>query len=251
MCLEAKAAIVTGSSRGIGRIIALELAQRGCQVAVNYVKFGNNEEQALEVVSEITSSGGTACAVAADVSQAREVEEMTRTVLDRFGRIDILVNNAGITRDALLLRLEESDWDSVLNINLKGTYNCCKSVLRTMMKQRFGRIVNIASVVGIAGNAGQTNYAASKAGIIGFTRSLAREVASRNITVNAVAPGFIETDMTKVLTSQQQEALLKTIPLQRLGKPEDVAAAVIFLLSGGASYITGQTIAVDGGMVMK
>ncbi|ATW24656.1 3-oxoacyl-[acyl-carrier-protein] reductase [Candidatus Formimonas warabiya] len=251
MGLEDKVALVTGGSRGIGRTVALKLAQEGCRVAVNYVDFDRNQEEAEEVVSLIKKAGGQALSVKGDVANFEEVESMMREVSEYFGRIDILVNNAGITRDNLLMRMKEEDWDAVININLKGTFHCCKSVVKLMMKQKYGKIVNVASVVGLMGNAGQTNYAASKAGIIGFTKSLAREVASRNINVNAVAPGFIATAMTENLPESSQEALLKQIPLQRLGKPEDVAELVVFLASDKAAYITGQTIAVDGGMVMN
>lgn len=251
MILEERVAIITGSSRGIGRAIALELAKQGVRVALNYFNAGPNEKEAREVVELIKENGGQAEAFSADVAQSHEVEAMARQVIEHFGRVDILVNNAGITRDSLLLRMKEDDWDRVLETNLKGTYNCAKSVLKFMMKQRYGRIVNIASVVGIMGNAGQTNYAASKAGVIGFTKSLAREAASRNITVNAVAPGFIDTSMTGELSEDARQLLLKQIPLQRMGTPEDVAHLVGFLVSHHASYITGQTIAVDGGMVMN
>ncbi|MGI6066195.1 MAG: 3-oxoacyl-[acyl-carrier-protein] reductase [Bacillota bacterium] len=251
MGLEERVAIITGGSRGIGRAIARELAKQGCRVALNYFAAGSNEEEAREVVSLIKENGGQAEAFGADVVQAHEVEAMTRQVIEHFGRVDILVNNAGITRDSLLMRMKEEDWDQVMDTNLKGTYNCAKSVLKFMMKQRYGRIVNIASVVGIIGNAGQTNYGASKAGVIGFTKSLAREVASRNITVNAVAPGFIETSMTGELSEDARQVLLRQIPLQRMGTPEDVAHLVGFLVSDYAAYITGQTIGVDGGMVMN
>ncbi|MDD2499087.1 MAG: 3-oxoacyl-[acyl-carrier-protein] reductase [Desulfitobacteriaceae bacterium] len=251
MSLEERVALITGSSRGIGRAIALELAKNGCRVALNYFNAGPNEKEAREVVELIKENGGQAEAFSADVTQSHEVEAMARQVIEHFGRVDILVNNAGITRDSLLLRMKEDDWDRVLETNLKGTYNCAKYVLKFMMKQRYGRIVNIASVVGIMGNAGQTNYAASKAGVIGFTKSLAREVASRNITVNAVAPGFIDTSMTGELSEDARQVLLRQIPLQRLGTPEDVARLVGFLVSDYAAYITGQTIAVDGGMVMN
>jgi len=251
MSLEERVAIITGGSRGIGRATALELAGKGAWVALNYIDLADNREQAEELVSLIHSQGGRALAVEADVADPAQVESMMAKIIDHFGRIDVLINNAGITRDNLLMRLKEEDWDAVIAINLKGTYNCCKSVLKVMMKQRFGRIVNVASVVGIMGNAGQTNYAASKAGIIGFTKSLAKEVASRGINVNAVAPGFIATAMTDQLNQNQKDALLKQIPLQRLGAPEDVARVISFLVSEGASYITGQTITVDGGMVMN
>lgn len=251
MCLEEKVAMVTGASRGIGRAIALALAEAGATVAVNFLDIGQNREDAQEVVALIESKGGRAIAVDADVTDASSVDKMTAEVVSRLGRIDILVNNAGITRDNLLIRMKEEEWDQVMEINLKGTYHCCRSVVKLMMKQRRGRIVNIASVVGIMGNAGQTNYAASKAGLIGFTKSLAREVAGRNITVNAVAPGFIDTQMTREMPEAARAAMLNQIPLGRMGLAEDVAKAVRFLASDDASYITGQTIPVDGGLVMN
>ncbi|MEL7567457.1 MAG: 3-oxoacyl-[acyl-carrier-protein] reductase [Dehalobacterium sp.] len=250
MVLEEKVALVTGGSRGIGKAIVWELVRQGCLVGVNYVDFDQNREQAEELVSLIQEAGGKALAVSGNVADAEEVETMVQEVVRHFGRIDILVNNAGITKDNLLMRMKEEDWDAVININLKGTYNCCRSVVKLMMKQKYGKIVNVASVVGLMGNAGQGNYAASKAGIIGFTKSLARELASRNINVNAIAPGFIATAMTDSLPGDAKENLIKQIPLQRLGKPEDVADLVGFLVSDKAAYITGQTIAVDGGMVM-
>lgn len=248
MVLEEKVAIVTGGSRGIGRAVAIELAKCGCKVVINYL---GNEKLAQEVVAEIIAAGGRAIAVRANVANLSEVEEMIKQVVDTYGRIDILINNAGITRDTLLMRMKEEQWDEVIDINLKGTYNCCKSVLKLMMKQKSGKIVNVASVVGVMGNAGQVNYAASKAGIIGLTKSLAKEVASRNISVNAIAPGFITTDMTGELSDTQSEALLQHIPLGRFGKPEEIASVVRFLVSDDAAYITGQTINLDGGMVMS
>ncbi len=245
---EGKVAIITGASRGIGRAIAEELAKGGANVVVNY---SGNEEKAKEVVQFVQDTYGVeAMSYRADVSNAEEVEAMVKATKEMFGAIDFLVNNAGITRDMLLMRLKEEDWDDVLRINLKGAFLTTKAVTRTMMRQRAGRIVNIASVVGIMGNAGQANYAAAKAGLIGLTKSAARELASRNIQVNAVAPGFIETDMTDVLTDEQKEAMLQVIPMQQLGQPEDVAKAVAFLLSDDARYITGQTLHIDGGMVM-
>jgi 3-oxoacyl-[acyl-carrier protein] reductase len=245
--MEGKVAIVTGASRGIGRAIALELARRGAKVAVNYA---GSEAKANEVVAEITANGGEAFAIQADVSKSDAVENMVKEVLERYGRIDILVNNAGITRDNLLMRMKEEEWDEVLNINLKGVFNCTKAVSRPMMKQRYGRIVNIASIVGVSGNAGQANYVAAKAGVIGLTKTAAKELASRNITVNAVAPGFITTDMTDQLSEEVRAEMLKHIPLARFGQPEDIAQVVAFLVSDGANYMTGQTIHVDGGMVM-
>ncbi|GLH63286.1 3-oxoacyl-[acyl-carrier-protein] reductase [Parageobacillus sp. G301] len=245
--LQGKVALVTGASRGIGRAIALELARQGAKVAVNYA---GNEAKANEVVEEIKNMGGEAFAIQADVSNAEAVDQMVKAVLERFERIDILVNNAGITRDNLLMRMKEEEWDDVININLKGVFNCTKAVTRPMMKQRYGRIVNIASIVGVSGNPGQANYVAAKAGVIGLTKTAARELASRNITVNAVAPGFITTDMTDRLSEELKAEMLKQIPLARFGEPEDVAKVVSFLVSDAASYMTGQTLHVDGGMVM-
>ncbi|OXB94477.1 3-oxoacyl-[acyl-carrier-protein] reductase [Parageobacillus galactosidasius] len=245
--LQGKVALVTGASRGIGRAIALELARQGAKVAVNYA---GNEAKANEVVEEIKNMGGEAFAIQADVSNAKAVDQMVKAVLERFERIDILVNNAGITRDNLLMRMKEEEWDDVMNINLKGVFNCTKAVTRPMMKQRYGRIVNIASIVGVSGNPGQANYVAAKAGVIGLTKTAARELASRNITVNAVAPGFITTDMTDRLSEELKAEMLKQIPLARFGEPEDVAKVVSFLVSDAASYMTGQTLHVDGGMVM-
>ncbi|REK55008.1 MAG: beta-ketoacyl-ACP reductase [Geobacillus sp.] len=245
--LQGKVALVTGASRGIGRAIALELARQGAKIAVNYA---GSEAKANEVVGEIKNMGGEAFAIQADVADAQAVEQMVKTVLERFERIDILVNNAGITRDNLLMRMKEEEWDDVININLKGVFNCTKAVTRPMMKQRYGRIVNIASVVGVMGNPGQANYVAAKAGVIGLTKTAARELASRNITVNAVAPGFITTDMTERLSEEIKSEMLKQIPLARFGEPEDVAKVVAFLVSDAASYMTGQTLHVDGGMIM-
>ena len=247
MLLAEKTALVTGASRGIGRATALELANAGAKVAVN---FAGNRAAAEEVVSMIEAAGGQAMLVQADVGNAADVDAMVKAVVERFGRIDILVNNAGITRDNLIMRMKEEDWDAVIHTNLKGIFNCTKAVSKLMMKQRYGRIINMASVVGVMGNAGQANYAAAKAGVIGFTKSMAKELASRNITVNAVAPGYISTDMTANLPEQVRLDMQSQIPLQRLGNPEDVAAAVLFLVSPGADYITGQTLHVDGGMVM-
>ena len=247
MILKEKTALVTGASRGIGRAIALQLAAEGAKVAIN---FAGNLAKAEEVKAEIESNGGEALLVQADVSSAESVEEMVNKVTEKFGKIDILVNNAGITRDGLLMRMKDSDFDEVINTNLKGVFNCTKTVSKLMIKQRSGRIVNMASIVAITGNAGQTNYAAAKAGIIGFSKSAAKEFASRGITVNVVAPGFIETDMTAVLPEKVKEAMLKEIPLGRIGEPTDIANAVKFLVSDQASYITGQVIRVDGGMNM-
>ena len=245
MALENSVALVTGASRGIGKSIALRLAREGADVAVNY-----NREEAYEVVEEIESIGRSALAVAADVSQEEKVKGMVHEVIARLGRIDIVVNNAGITQDSLLVRMSEQAWDRVLAINLKGTFNCIKTVARSMMKQRHGRIVNISSINGITGNAGQANYAASKAGVIGLTKTAARELASRGITVNAIAPGFIRTSMTDKLPEEVASDYVGRIPLGRPGTAEDVAAVVAFLASEDASYITGQVIHVDGGLVM-
>ncbi|MEK5324696.1 3-oxoacyl-[acyl-carrier-protein] reductase [Aeribacillus sp. FSL M8-0254] len=245
--LSEKTALVTGGSRGIGRAIAIDLAKNGADVAVNY---SGNEEKANEVVEEIESLGRKAFAIRANVANADEVNSMVNEVIERFGRLDILVNNAGITKDNLLMRMKESEWDDVININLKGVFNCTKAVTRQMMKQRSGRIINIASIVGIAGNAGQANYVAAKAGIIGLTKTTAKELAGRNITVNAVAPGFISTDMTDQLPEQIRNEMLKQIPLGRFGEPNDIANMVTFIASDKSSYMTGQTLCLDGGMVM-
>lgn len=247
MSLEGKVALVTGASRGIGRAIALELAKKGADVGVNYA---GNEEAAAQVVREIEGLGRKAIAIRADVSQGNQVEEMIKKMLDQFGHLHILVNNAGITRDNLLMRMKEEEWDQVLNINLKGAYHCTKAVLRPMMKQRWGRIINIASVSGSFGTQGQANYAASKAGLVALTKTTAREVATRGITVNAVSPGFIQTEMTDVLSEDYQKQLLSQIPMGRYGLPEEVAKLVAFLVSDDASYITGQTIHINGGMYM-
>ena len=247
MKLEGKKALVTGASRGIGRAIALALAAEGADVAVNYA---GSEAAAKEVAAEIEAMGRKAFVIQADISSNAAATEMIDKVVTEFGRIDILVNNAGITRDGLLMRMKEEDWDAVLTTNLKGVFNCTKASIKYMMKQRAGHIVSISSVVGLMGNAGQANYAAAKAGVIGFTKAVAKEVAARGITVNAVAPGFIQTDMTKVLSEKVVEGMKASIPLARLGDPEDIAKAVVFLASDDASYITGQTLNVDGGMVM-
>lgn len=247
MLLENRAALVTGASRGIGRAIALALARQGARVAVNYTR---QVEAARRVVEEIEALGGEAFPVQADVRDAAAVDTMVEKVGNRYGRLDILVNNAGIIRDGLLVRMKEEDWQEVLDTNLKGVFYCTRAAARLMIRQRRGRIINLASVVGLMGNAGQANYASAKAGIIGFTRAVARELAPRGITVNAVAPGFIETDMTAGLSPRAKERLLEAIPMGRLGRPEEVAGVVVFLASEAANYITGQTIAVDGGMVM-
>ncbi len=247
MTLVGKVALVTGGSRGIGRAVALKLAENGADVAINYA---GNTAAAEEVKAAVEKLGRRAMLVQGSVADTDGVQAIVNQVVKKLGRLDILINNAGITRDGLLMRMKEADWDAVLETNLKGVFNCSKAVMRTMMKQKSGRIVNMASVVGEMGNAGQANYAAAKAGVIGFTKSLAKEVASRGITVNAVAPGFIATDMTKVLTDDQKAEMAKTIPLGRAGQPEDVANAVLFLVSDEAAYITGQVLNVDGGMVM-
>jgi 3-oxoacyl-[acyl-carrier protein] reductase len=245
--LTDRVALVTGAGRGIGRAIAATLAGAGAQVVVNYQQ---NATAAEETVAAITAAGGTAQAVQADVSQGVEVERLFKTTLETYGQLDILVNNAGTTRDMLLLRMKEEDFDAILQTNLRSVYLCTRAALRPMSKRRGGRIINISSVVGLMGNAGQANYAASKAGIIGFTKSTAREMASRGITVNAVAPGFIETELTNVMSDEIRKNLLGTIPLGRFGQSQEVAGLVCFLASDAAAYITGQTLTIDGGMVM-
>jgi len=247
MQLKGKTAVVTGGSRGIGRSIALELAAKGANVVVNYT---SRYEAALSVVREIEEFGVSGMAVKADVSKAEEVENLVNEVLNKFGGIDILINNAGITRDNLIIRMTEQEFDEVINTNLKGAFICTKAVSRVMIKQKSGKIINVSSIVGIIGNAGQSNYAAAKAGLIGFTKSMAKELAKRGINVNAVAPGFIQTDMTSVLTDKVKEELINSIPQKRIGMPEDVAKAVLFLASEYSDYITGQVIHIDGGMVM-
>lgn len=245
--LKDKSVLITGASRGIGRAIALYFAKNGAKVAVNY---SGSEAKANEVVEEIKANGGTAFAIKADISSSEDVTNMVKSVIDEFGSLDVLVNNAGITRDNLLMRMKEEDWDAVINTNLKGVFLTTKAVTRQMMKQRNGRIINIASIVGVSGNAGQANYVAAKAGVIGLTKTTAKELSSRGITVNAIAPGFIETDMTGKLEEGIKEDMLRNIPLARFGQPDDIAAAAAFLASDSSSYITGQTLHVDGGMVM-
>ena len=247
MLLQGKTAVVTGGSRGIGRAVAVALAAEGSGVAV---VFAGNTAAAAETVRIIENAGGTAVAVQCDVADEAAVADMIKKVQEKFGSVDILVNNAGITRDGLLMRMKSDDWNAVINTNLTGVYNCTKGVTKMMMKQRNGSIINMTSVVGETGNAGQANYAAAKAGVIGFTKSVAKELASRGIRVNAVAPGCIDTDMTAVLSDAVKEEMIKTIPLGRTAAPEEVAQVVVFLASDREGYITGQTLNVDGGMVM-
>lgn len=246
--LTDKVAVVTGSSKGIGAGIAKMLAAQGARVVINY---RSSPEAAEAVVTEIASAGGEAVAVQADVSQSSEAQRLIKTVVDTYGQIDILVNNAGMTRDKLMMTMKDDDWESILQTNLSSVYYCSKAAIRPMMKKRHGRIINITSVVGLAGQAGQTNYAASKAGMIGFTKSLAKEVGSRNITVNAVAPGYIPTDLTSVMADDQIKMLVDNTPLGRMGTVEDIAAAVLYLASDEASFVTGHVLTVDGGLVMQ
>ncbi len=246
MDLKDKIALVTGSARGIGKEIALQLAKAGATVIISDI----NAEMAKETSDELKKLGCTTDSFAVDVTNLSSVDEMVNKILDKFKRIDILVNNAGITKDNLLLRMKEADWDAVLTVNLKGVFNCTKVVSKVMVKQQSGKVVNIASIIGIMGNAGQANYAASKAGIIGFTKSIAKELASRNINVNAIAPGYIQTEMTNKLSDTVKEKMLAMIPLKKLGTPANVADACLFLASEDSKYITGQTIVVDGGMAM-
>ena len=247
MLLENQIVLVTGGSRGIGKAAALACAREGAHIIINYA---GNVKAAEETVKEISDLGQKCLAVQADISKLADVERLIEEATAEFGKIDILVNNAGITRDGLLMRMKEEDWDAVIETNLKGIFLCTKAVIRGMMKQRSGRIINMTSVVGVMGNAGQANYAAAKAGVIGFTKSTAKELASRGITVNAIAPGFIHSDMTSVLPENVKEEMVKAIPIGRMGEAEEVADAVVFLASNSALDITGQVIHVDGGMVM-
>lgn len=246
MSLNGRVAVITGASRGIGKAVALKLATEGADLVVTATSL----EAARMTADEIIQLGGKALALKVDVSVTEEVESLFQKTIEEFGRVDILINNAGITRDGLLLRMKEADWDAVLDVNLKGAFNCTREAAKYMTKARYGRIVNISSVVGEIGNAGQVNYCASKAGMFGLTKATARELAKRNITVNAVSPGFIETDMTGVLSEKVRENLLQQIPLERLGQPEDIAAAVYFLVSAQSGYITGHVLSVNGGMHM-
>ena len=246
MRLKDKVAIITGGACGIGKEIAIMLAKQGA----NCVLCDVNEQALSDSAKDLEALGVQVLPLTLDVSNLQQCEKMVNKVIDKFEKIDILINNAGITRDGLLMRMSENDWDAVISVNLKGTFNCTKSVVKRMIKQRYGRIVNIASIIGLMGNAGQANYAASKAGIIGLTKSVAREVASRNVTVNAIAPGFIDTKMTQVLTDEVKTAMLKQIPMARLGLPEDVAKLVLFLSGDDSSYITGQVVSINGGMLM-
>ncbi len=243
--MSERVAVVTGGSRGIGRAIAIRLAQEGARVIVTYV---HGEKAAYEVIGKIKAEGGEAYAYQFDVSDYEATQKAFENIFDKFGRVDYLINNAGITKDNLIMRMKEQDWDRVIEINLKGAFNCIKAVVRPMLKQKFGRVVNISSVVAFMGNIGQANYVASKAGLIGLTKALAKELAPKGITVNAVAPGFIETDMTAGLSDKIKGYMLEMIPLKRFGKPEEVAETVAFLVSDAAAYITGQVIHVNGGM---
>lgn len=248
MLLKGQTALVTGGSRGIGRATSLALAREGAAVMVNY---GSSEAEAQEVVEEIHRLGGQALAHRADVSDPGAVSDMFAAATSELGRLDILVNNAGITRDGLAMRMSDDNWGRVIEVNLTGAFLCCRAASRIMLRQRAGRIINVSSVAGVVGNAGQANYSASKAGLLGLTRALARELASRSITVNAVAPGFVDTDMTAVLPPEIRERALAAVPLGRWGEPDDVAAAIVFLASPGGAYITGQVLVIDGGLTLQ
>ncbi|MGD8458084.1 MAG: 3-oxoacyl-[acyl-carrier-protein] reductase [Anaerolineales bacterium] len=245
--LKGRVAVVTGASRGIGKAIALELAKQGANVIVNYV---SSEDSANEVVKQIESLGSRSLAMKADVSDFNQATDLINKAVEEFGKIDILVNNAGITRDTLIMMMSEEDWDDVLRINLKSTFNCSKAAVKHMMRKRYGRIINISSVAGQMGNVGQTNYSASKAGQIGFTKALAREIAPRNVTVNAVAAGYVETDIWDGVPEEVRQGILGMVPMKRKGEPEEIAYAVAFLASDKAGYITGQCLGIDGGMAM-
>lgn len=246
MELSGKVALVTGGAQGIGKAIALILARNGADIVVSDI----NLEKAEETAREIQNMGRRSLAIKSNVADFKDVESMVETIVEKLGRIDILINNAGITRDRLILRMTEEDWDAVLDVNLKGTFNCTKAAIRYMSKQKSGKVVSIASVTGEMGNPGQANYGASKAGVIGFTKTIAREFAARGINVNAIAPGFIQTAMTDAVPEKAREELIRMIPMQRLGQPEDIARAVLFLVSESSSYITGQVINVNGGIYM-
>ena len=250
--LEGRSALITGASRGLGRAIALRFAEAGCEVAINYVAEADrdNAGEAEEVAEAVRGLGRRAICVEADVTDIESTRAMVEAAIEAFAKLDILVNNAGITRDRTLKKLEKSDWDAVIAVNLTGAFNCTQAVIDHMRERRSGRIISLASVVGQTGNIGQTNYAASKAGLIGFTKSLAREVARRNITVNAIAPGFIDTEMTRAVPAEALDEVVSTIPMGRVGSPEDIAAAALFLASDAASYITGHVLAVNGGLYM-
>ncbi len=247
MELQGKTAIITGAGRGIGKTIAMKLSEMGANIVINDIPISADADKTAE---EINNNGRNAIVIKGDVRNTEDVQEVVKGAMDRFGSVDILVNNAGITRDTLIMKMSEKDWDDVLDINLKGAFNCIKSVTRIMMKQRSGTIINVASVVGVMGNAGQANYASSKAGLIGLTKSVAKELAPRGITCNAIAPGFIQSDMTDKLTESVKEQYMSNIPLRRFGTPDDVGNVVAFLASESANYITGQVLHIDGGLVM-
>lgn len=245
--LKGKCAVITGASRGIGKSIAIKFAKERANIVINY---RNNKEEALKVKKELEQLGSKTLIVKADISELKEAENLIKEAKKEFGQVDILINNAGITKDNLIIRMKEEDFDSVIKTNLKGAFNCLKAVTPIMLKQKYGKIVNMSSVVGVVGNPGQVNYCASKAGLIGMTKSLAKEIGSRNIMVNAIAPGFIETDMTKVLNEMKRENIISQIPLKKFGRVEDIANVALFLASENSDYITGQVIHVDGGMAM-